>query len=51
MIFLRRKPRVTVRAKSRAGTGAELIEPPFPLPMPLEFRHSARARRLSLQGR
>jgi predicted metal-dependent hydrolase len=34
-------------ARSRAST--ELIEPPFPLPVPLEFRRSRRARRLSLR--
>jgi predicted metal-dependent hydrolase len=35
---------------SRASGGsAELIEPPFPLPIPLELRRSPRARRLSLR--
>jgi predicted metal-dependent hydrolase len=43
-IFLRRKT-----PKPRAVTTTELIQPPFPLSVPLEFRQSARARRLSLR--
>jgi predicted metal-dependent hydrolase len=35
--------------KAAPSSSTELIEPPFPLPMPLEFRRSARARRLSLR--
>src|SRR6185437_2276028 len=35
--------------KPRVATTTELLEPPFPLAVPLEFRRSGRARRISLR--
>jgi predicted metal-dependent hydrolase len=36
-------------SKPEQAGSTELLDPPFPLPIPLEFRRSSRARRLSLR--